>query len=76
MSPVAPLIATEPLLTLKDMKERYRVSAMTIWRWCRSGALPPPIKFSEAKNSKPFWSPAAVAERERAHQQKGPQCHS
>ena len=30
-------------LRLTDMKARYRVSGSTIWKWCHTNGLPPPI---------------------------------
>jgi excisionase family DNA binding protein len=32
-------MAIEPLLTTKDVQERYGVSGTTVWKWRKSGAL-------------------------------------
>ena len=34
-------------LTDKDLAARYQVKRSSVWRWVRSGILPPPVKISE-----------------------------
>ena len=34
---------TPAYLRLADMKARYRVSGSTIWKWCHTNGLPPPV---------------------------------
>jgi len=33
-------------INVKGMASHYDVSVPTIWRWCKKGILPPPIKIS------------------------------
>lgn len=40
------------LLDIKDLAARYRVSPITIRRWCRNGTLPKPDLVRGAKR---FW---------------------
>lgn len=37
---------TPVYLADRDLAARYRVSRVTVWRWCRQGLLPTPIKLS------------------------------
>lgn len=33
----------EKFLTQQDVAERYKVTRISIWRWCKEGRLPQPV---------------------------------
>lgn len=37
------------LLTVRDVAQRLNIGIRTVWRWCATGDLPPPVRLGKAK---------------------------
>lgn len=37
------------LLTAREVAERLTIGIRTVWRWSRSGELPPPVRLGKAR---------------------------
>ena len=51
----------EPMLTIRDLCERYRCHRTTIWYRVRRGELPPPVM---AGPNSPRWHPQTIREHQ------------
>jgi hypothetical protein len=55
-------------LRIHDLRERYRVSLMTIWRWSRNGILPPP---TTRLGRSPLWDETLLDRHDDAQAEVG-----
>jgi len=59
------IITPEPLLTLRDIERRLRVSRVSIWTWRRAGRFPEPDAFlgrdCHGQPLLPRWRESTVA---------------
>lgn len=62
------LLANKPLLTRKDLAQRYGLALRTVDRWRAAGKLPAPVYLKGCLQ--PLWRPIDIVSHEKRHRRE------